>query len=116
MTAPRPVVVIVDDDAAMVRAIARMVELAGMAPVVFPSAESMLEAAPEAIDCVIADVHLPGMDGIELAQRLDASIPLILVSASEEAEERVRAMPRAPRLFLSKPFPARSLLETLRYL
>ena len=116
MNERRPVVVIVDDDPAMARAIARMVEVAGMAPVAFPSAEAMLEAAPGVIDCVIADVHMPGMDGIELAARLDASIPLILLSASEEAEERVRAMPRAPRLFLSKPFPAQSLLETLRYL
>lgn len=109
----RPVVVIVDDDAGMVRAIARMVEIAGMAPVGFASAESMLQAAPATIDCVIADVHLPGMDGIELAGRLGASIPLILVSASEEAEERVRAMPGAPPVFLPKPFPAQQLLETL---
>ena len=113
MTASRPVVVIVDDDPGMVRAMARMVELAGYAPVVFASAESMLESAPGAIDCVIADVHLPGIDGIELAGRLEDSVPVILVSASEEAESRVRAMPGPPRVFLPKPFPAQSLLETL---
>jgi len=40
-------------------------------------------------------------------------VPVILVSASEEAESRVRAMPGPPRVFLPKPFPAQSLLETL---
>jgi two-component system response regulator FixJ len=110
---PRPVVVVVDDDPGMSRAIARMVEVARMTPVVFASAEAMLGSAPEAIDCVIADVHLPGMDGIELLQRLDASIPVILVSASEEAEDRVRALPGRPRPFLAKPFAARALLDLL---
>jgi len=113
VTVSRPVVVIVDDDPGMVRAMARMVELAGYVPVVFASAESMLESAPAVVDCVIADVHLPGIDGIELAGRLEASVPVILVSASEEAESRVRAMPGPPRVFLPKPFPAQSLLETL---
>jgi len=113
VTVSRPVVAIVDDDPGTVRAIARMVELAGYVPVVFTSAESMLESAPAVVDCVIADVHLPGIDGIELAGRLEDSVPVILVSASEEAESRVRAMPGPPRVFLPKPFPAQSLLETL---
>ena len=109
----RPVVVVVDDDAGMGRAIARMVDVAEMEAVVFPSAETMLASAPDTIDCVIADVHLPGIDGIELVGRLDASIPVILVSASEDAEARVQAMPGPARPFLAKPFPAQALLDTL---
>ena len=116
MNAERPVVVVVDDDAGMTRAIARMVELADMTPVSFPSAESMLESAPRAIDCAIIDVHLPGMDGIELAHRLAGAVPVILVSGSEEAEERVRSLQGPPQAFLPKPFPMQSLLEALKRL
>ena len=116
MSAARPIVAVVDDDPGTSRAIARMVELVGMAPVLYASAEGLLEEGPDGVDCAIVDVHLPGMDGIELCERLADAVPVILVSASEEAEERVRAMPRAPRAFLAKPFPGHALLETLKRL
>lgn len=116
MTEPRPVVVVVDDDPGMGRAIGRMVELAGMSPIVYASAEAMLETPPERMDCVVVDVHLPGMDGLQLCEQVPAGTPVLLMSASEEAEERVRALPGEPRAFLAKPFGAQAMLAALERL
>jgi DNA-binding response OmpR family regulator len=116
MTARPAVVLVVEDDAGMSRAMARMIELAGMVALVYPSAEAMLANAPQTIDCAVLDVQLPGIDGIALAERLPHAVPVIFVSASDEAESRVRALPGAPRVFLAKPFSGQALIEALERL
>ena len=113
MTTRPAVVAVVDDDAAMCRAMGRMIEVVGMVPRLYPSAEAMLGSAPEAIDCLVVDLHLPGMNGIELAERFDGAVPVIFMSASEDAEARIGALPGGPRTLLAKPFTGEELLETL---
>lgn len=116
MTRRTPVVAVIDDDPAMGRAIARMIETAGMAAVVYASAERMLEDTPRILDCAIVDVHMPGMGGVELRERLPDATPVIFMSASEDAVEQVQASRGAPCAFLAKPFPGQALLDTLKRL
>jgi FixJ family two-component response regulator len=112
-----PVVLLVDDDESMCRAIVRILEAGGMRPIAFHSAEALLAAGPPPADAVVIDVHLPGMDGFALYERLRAArggYPAVFVSALEETGERVRALAGPPSAFLAKPFSGQALLELLQ--
>ena len=114
-----PVVIVVDDDPGMSRAMARMIELGGMTPLLFPSAEAMLADRCDGAACIVIDVQLPGMDGLELHEMLVARgdrTPVLFVSASEEAEARAHDATGSPAAFLAKPFSGLALLERLKTL
>ena len=80
-----PIVAAVDDDFRIRESIASLLESAGYAPVVFSSAEEFLGSGTlSAATCVITDVRMPGMDGIELQRRIRLerpTLPVILISA-----------------------------------
>ena len=114
-----PLVIVVDDDPGMSRAMGRMIETAGMTPVLYRSAEAMLDGGRHDAACVVIDVHLPGMDGFQLYERLAARgdrAPVVFVSASEDAEQDARARAGHSVTFLAKPFSGLALLERLRSL
>jgi FixJ family two-component response regulator len=112
----RCVVVVVEDDASMSSAIERILRLAGYAPRTFDSAESMLEAGAAAgADCLIFDVHLPGLTGFELRERVARAgrlPPVIFITAYDEPESRELAA-RAGAGYLVKPFPGRDLVAAV---
>jgi len=111
-----PVVIVVDDDAGMSRAMARMIEAGGMTAMLYGSAEAMLADAREA-DCIVIDVQLPGMDGFQLYEALasrGSRVPVVFISASEEAEARARELEDPLVTFVAKPLSGRALLETLK--
>jgi FixJ family two-component response regulator len=114
----RYLVVAVDDDVRIRESIESLVESAGYRSASFPSAEEFLRsgALPEA-SCVITDVRMPGMDGIDLQRRIRAErprLPVIFVSAYNGAEIRRAALGEGAIEFLSKPFDAGHLLEVIR--
>jgi len=102
---PPLVVAVVEDDAPSRTALGRLLNAAGFEPVLFESAEAYLEAAA-APTCLIVDVQLPGMSGIELQQRLRAAgpaPPIIVTTSSRETAVQQRAQQNGCAAFFQKP-------------
>jgi FixJ family two-component response regulator len=112
-----PVVSIVDDDASVRAATDRLVRSLGYVSFAFASAEEFLQS-PRLADtcCLIADVQMPGMSGVELQERLLADgrrMPTILVTAFPEEHARTRALAAGALCFLTKPIDAPTLIKYL---
>jgi len=112
------VVVAVDDDFRVRESIDSLVESAGYVPHLFSSAEEFLASGVLAVAaCVITDVRMPGMDGIQLQRRIRSerpTLPIIFISAHEDGETREIALSEGAVSFLYKPFDAADLLEKIR--
>lgn len=113
-----PVVAAVDDDFRIRESIASLLESAGYEAMVFSSAEEFLgSGALTAATCVITDVRMPGMDGIELQRHIKLqrpTLPVILLSAHPNAEVRQTAIDQGAVAFLYKPFDATDLLKIVQ--
>ena len=108
-------VAIVDDDQSVQRSLQDLIEADGLSALCFSSAEQFLgsEARGKAA-CLIADIRMPGMSGLELQAKLKAErcrIPVIFITAHGDAEMRIHAMRQGAVEFLSKPFDDAVLLE-----
>jgi FixJ family two-component response regulator len=112
------IVAAVDDDFRIRQSIASLLESAGYAPVVFSSAEEFLGSGTlAAATCVITDVRMPGMDGLELQRRIRLerpALPVIVMSAHHTAEIRQIALDQGAVDFLYKPFDAANLLKMVQ--
>jgi len=112
-----PLVAIVDDDELFRRSIERLVRSAGFRVEVFGSAEEFLERGDmDRTACAILDMKLPGMSGLDLQQRLIATptpIPIVFVSAHDEAMMQARALRAGAVAFLKKPFDNSTLIDVL---
>jgi FixJ family two-component response regulator len=108
------IVAAVDDDFRVRESIASLVESAGYTPMVYSSAEEFLQSGTlAATGCMITDVRMPGMDGLELQRRVRLERPelaVILISAHYDEETRRRALDQGAAGFLNKPFDAAELL------
>ncbi len=113
-----PIVAAVDDDFRVRESIESLLESAGYVPVVFSSAEEFLGSGTlAAATCVITDVRMPGMDGVELQRRIKVvrpTLPVILLSAHHNADIRQRALDEGAAAFLYKPFDATDLLKIVQ--
>jgi|ERR1700757_4415004 FixJ family two-component response regulator len=110
-------IVVVEDDAGMSKAIERLLRAAGFQPVSFASAEELLqtEAASRAA-CLVLDIHLPGLSGLELGRCLVTSArakPVIFITAQDEPFLRDEAQ-RLGCAYFRKPFDGKALLEAIR--
>ena len=110
-----PVISIIDDDASVRLAVARLLTSMGFVAHAFASVNEFL-ASPRLKDtlCIVADVEMPGMSGLELQDHLIAhgpSIPVIFITAFPDDRVRERAMKGGAVCFLSKPFDEAALLE-----
>ena len=111
------VISIVDDDESVREAIESLMKSVGYIAKVFPSAGDFLSS--EDLDdtgCLILDVQMPGMSGLELQNRLVASksrIPIIFISAHSDADARARALDAGAVGFLQKPFSEDALLNAI---
>jgi FixJ family two-component response regulator len=113
-----PIVAAVDDDFRIRESITSLLESAGYQPVMFSSAEEFLGSGTlAAATCVITDVRMPGMGGIELQRRIRLerpALPVILMSAHHNAEIRQLAIDEGALDFLYKPFDAADLLKSVQ--
>jgi FixJ family two-component response regulator len=111
-------VVAVDDDFRVRESIESLVESSGYAPLMFSSAEEFLESGMLGrARCLITDVRMPGISGIELQRRVRSerpTLPVIFISAHNDEETRKRAFNEGAASFLCKPFDAGELLEAIR--
>jgi FixJ family two-component response regulator len=110
-------IAIVDDDESFRRATASFIRSLGYAAAAFGSAQAFLESDRiNDTDCVISDVQMPGMTGIELQGRLIAQghhLPVIFVTAYPEVKTRGRALAAGAVGYLDKPFSDRTLIACL---
>jgi FixJ family two-component response regulator len=113
-----PIVAAVDDDFRVRESIKSLLESAGYAPLVFSSAEEFLQSGTLATaTCVISDVRMPGMNGLELQRRIRLErpmLPVILISAHYSAEVRKTALDEGAVDVLFKPFDGTHLLKTIQ--
>ena len=120
MPAGKCTIAIVEDDASFRRALERLLRASGFEAHPFGSAEDFLAStAPEAHACLILDLHLPGMSGLELLDRLSAGAPpqpTVFITAHHDDRLRERASGRPHSLYLRKPFDGAVLLEAVRSL
>ena len=112
------VVVVVEDDASMAQAMARVLRLAQLVPVVYSSAEAALEVGVDAATaCMVVDVELPGINGFSFCERVAAAgriPPFVIITAFDEQSARNRAASAGAAAFLAKPFSGRTLIDTVR--
>lgn len=107
-------VAIVDDDPGMLRGIARLLGAHGFGTRVFASAEAFLDdAKAKTAVCLVLDIDLGGISGIELRRKLTASgsrLPVIFITALDDATTQQEAIAAGCVAFLSKPFGAKQLV------
>jgi FixJ family two-component response regulator len=112
-----PVIAIVDDDESFRRATTSFVRSLGYGTASFDSAEAFLKSEHVSdADCLITDVQMPGMTGIELQDRLIAQgryLPVIFITAFPEMRARAQALASGAIGFLAKPFDDRNLISCL---
>jgi RNA polymerase sigma factor (sigma-70 family) len=118
LTSDKPVVFIVDDEPAITGALARLCRSAGLAAETFSSADEFLDRPPPfRPGCVVLDVQMPGLNGLELQDRLaemEDSLPLVFISGQSDIPISVRAMKRGAVDFLPKPVRDEELLEAVQ--
>jgi FixJ family two-component response regulator len=118
VTNPLPVVVLIDDDAGERKALSRVLRAGGFAAAPYASAEEFLASPPvERPVCLLLDIQLEGMSGLDLQDQLNAegsTVPVIVITASDDAGARRRAEVSGCIAFLRKPFEGRHLLDVVR--
>ena len=115
MPQSNPVVATVDDDRRVRESLQSVLESAGYDTVTFESGEAFLESGVlSRVTCVIADVRLPGINGIELHRRIRRErrqLPVILITAHDDDDVRRQGLRDGAAAFLVKPFDGGDLLE-----
>lgn len=111
-------IAIVDDDVSVCRALERLVRSIGFEGATFNSGEDLIAALsnppPFRPDCVVLDIHMPGLTGIEVQQRLAGrGLPIVFITAQDDAGLRDRALRAGAAAVLRKPFDDRLFIETL---
>jgi FixJ family two-component response regulator len=113
----RNLVLVVDDDAAILKGVARLLRQHGFDTVLFPSAKAFENQGDfENAICIILDINLTDGSGIELRCRLKAagkSVPIIYMTGNDSPAVRMAALESGCLAYLTKPFSAESLMEPL---
>lgn len=111
-------VAVIDDDQSYRDAVQRLLKSAGLPVQSFDSAEAFLNSGQQRqTGCLIADIRMPGMTGLELQSKLNAEhclIPTIFITAHGDEKMRLQAMRGGAVKFLAKPFDCETLLEAVR--
>lgn len=111
-------VVIVDDDESMRNALLGLLKVLGLRAQAFASAEEFLDSGQQhQCACLIADIRMPGMSGLELQAKLNAErcrIPTIFITAHGDAKMRMQALRAGAVEFLAKPFDDAALLDSVQ--
>jgi FixJ family two-component response regulator len=119
MTEAASVVFVVDDDPSVRRAIQRLVESVGLQVQLFGSAQEFLRAErPNAPSCLVLDIRLPGISGLDFQRELadnNIHIPIIFITAHADIPMTVRAMKAGAVEFLTKPFRDQDLLDAIHF-
>ena len=108
---------IVDDDPSVCRALGRLVQAAGYAVETFASAHEFLDSSPsDRTACLVLDIHLNGMSGFDLEERLRTervAIPIIFITADDDVAIRERIRGSGAAGYLAKPVDGQALLDVI---
>ncbi len=122
MPAATPTIFLIDDDNSVRRALIRVMESAGLDTLSFATAEDFLAHFNTGSDmppgCVVTDMTLPGMSGLELKLHLNAArkpIPVILLTANDTADTRAAAHEAGAVGYFRKPVDTQALLDVIRW-
>jgi FixJ family two-component response regulator len=111
-------VIVIDDDDSVRNALKELLRSAGLSAQTFASAEEFLDSGQHRnAGCLIADIRMPGMSGLELQAKLNADrirIPTIFITAHGDEKMRMQALRAGAVEFVTKPFDDEALLETVR--
>lgn len=111
-------VVVIEDDESYRAAVERLLRSAGFSVQAFGSAEAFLNSGRQhESGCLISDIRMPGMSGLELQSKLNSDhcpIPTIFITAHGDEKMRLQAMRGGAVMFLTKPFDDEILLEAVR--
>ena len=114
-----PIVFVVEDDPSMREALADLIASVGFSVEAFKSAPEFLEhTRPDAPACLVLDVRLPGLSGLDLQRELlrrEAPIPIIFITGHGDIPMSVRAMKEGAVEFLPKPFRDQDLLDAIQH-
>jgi FixJ family two-component response regulator len=117
VTTTRKLVLVVDDDPSILGAVERLLRVRGFDTEVFNTVESFFDRANLCdATCLILDIHLNGMSGIELRRQLTLSgieLPVIFITANDSETTRKAAMEAGCIAYLPKPFPTRLLMDAI---
>jgi FixJ family two-component response regulator len=115
--AKEPIVLVVEDDASMCRALSNLFESVGLQVKVFGSASEMLQGKlPDVASCLVLDVRLPGLSGLDFQTELakaNIHIPIIFMTGHGDIPMTVRAMKGGAVDFLTKPFRDQDMLDAV---
>ena len=118
MSAQEPIVFVVDDDESVRNSLRRLLMSVGLAVEVFPSAQAFLDSVrPDAPGCLVLDVQLPGLSGLDLQTELadtDTPLPIVFLTGHGDIPMSVKAMKAGAVEFLTKPFRERDLVNAIR--
>ena len=118
MKDPTPIVFVVDDEASVRNAVARLMRSAGLAARTFASSQEFLDGyQPETHGCAVLDIAMPEISGLELQQALaaaDISLPIVFLTGRGDIPISVRAMKQGAADFLTKPIDAEELIAAVR--
>jgi len=108
---------VVDDDSRVLQSIGSLLESVGYVVRLFPSAEPLLASnVVSSVGCVISDIGIPGVDGIELKAQLaqiQPDLPVILVTGNQKQARRVELKGLESPFFFEKPFNTKKLVEAV---
>jgi FixJ family two-component response regulator len=113
----KPTVFVIDDDASVREALSSLIRSVGLRAEIFPSAQEFLRhGRPDTPACLVLDIRLPGLNGLELQQRLIGDrvrLPIIFITGHGDIPMSVRAIKAGAVEFLTKPFHERDLLRAI---
>ena len=111
-------IAIVDDEAQVRSALGRLLRLADFEVLSFESGQTFIDSLAQRVpECVLLDVHMPGLSGLQVRALLRVShplLPIVFITASDDAEVTQRASDAGASALLRKPFTNRALLEAVR--
>ena len=116
MAAQPTIVIVVDDNPAFLKSVARLLTVHGLTARTFSSAEALDQSEVQTATCLLLDIHLGGISGIELQRRLTAAgstCPVIFMTAIDDDVTRKEAMDIGCIAYLRKPFAPQLLLDAI---
>ena len=118
MKEEKPIVMIVDDDSSMRSMISRLLDSVGLKSISFSAPEEFLRASPpDAPSCLVLDVQMPGLSGLDLQRELakrEHQLPIIFMTGHGDIPMTVQAMKEGAVAFLEKPFRNQDLIDAVR--
>jgi len=110
-------VAVVDDEESIRKALGRLLRASGLEADCYPSGQAFLDSVNTTRpDCLVLDLHMPGMTGLQVLEQLRMQLPLlptIVITGHDEPENQVRCLAAGAAAYLRKPLDANTLLQTI---